>query len=195
MRIFLSVLVLIFSFQSWTKADDIRDFEIEGISIGDSLFDHFSDSEIKDVLDNITYYPNPKYGVILFEKEYFEIYEGVQIHFQSKDKKIIVHGIDGNLYFENDMSKCYEKKNEIVNDLKIIFSDVDIFNQKQNHSADKTGNSKSDQTIFSLKNEEVIVVSCTDWSKALNAKGWTDELKVSILSNALVEFINNEAYN
>ena len=93
------------------------------------------------------------------------------------------------------MSKCYEKKNEIVNDLKIIFSDVDIFNKKKNHSADKTGNSKNDQTIFSLKNEEVISVSCTDWSKALNAKGWTDELKVSILSNALVEFINNEAYN
>ena len=37
MRIFLSILILIFSFQSWTKADDIRDFEIEGISIGDSF--------------------------------------------------------------------------------------------------------------------------------------------------------------
>ena len=40
MRIFFTVLVLIFGFQSWTKADDIRDFEIEGISIGDSLLDY-----------------------------------------------------------------------------------------------------------------------------------------------------------
>ena len=47
MRIFLTVLVLIFSLQSWTKADDIRDFEIEGISIGDSLLDHFSKSNIE----------------------------------------------------------------------------------------------------------------------------------------------------
>ena len=31
MRKFLTVLVLIFSLQSWTKADDISDFEIEGI--------------------------------------------------------------------------------------------------------------------------------------------------------------------
>ena len=46
MRIFLSVLILIFSFQSLTKADDIRDFEIEGISIGDSLLDHFSIARI-----------------------------------------------------------------------------------------------------------------------------------------------------
>ena len=30
MRIFLSVLILIISFQSWTKADVIEDYEIEG---------------------------------------------------------------------------------------------------------------------------------------------------------------------
>ena len=47
MKLFLSVLILIFSLQSWTKADDIRDFEIEGISIGDSLLDFYSEKEIK----------------------------------------------------------------------------------------------------------------------------------------------------
>ena len=41
MRIFLSVLILIFGLQSWTKADDIRDFQIEGISIGDSLLEQY----------------------------------------------------------------------------------------------------------------------------------------------------------
>ena len=39
MRIFIAVLVMIFGLQSWTKADDIGDFEIEGISIGDSALD------------------------------------------------------------------------------------------------------------------------------------------------------------
>ena len=47
MRVFIAVLVLIFSLQSWTKADDISDFEIEGISIGDSLLDYFSEEEIE----------------------------------------------------------------------------------------------------------------------------------------------------
>ena len=41
MRIFIAVLVLIFSFQTLTKADDIRDFEIEGMCIGDSLLDFY----------------------------------------------------------------------------------------------------------------------------------------------------------
>ena len=48
MRIFLIVILLVFSFQSWTKADDIRDFEIEGISIGDSVLEYFSEKKIKE---------------------------------------------------------------------------------------------------------------------------------------------------
>ena len=51
MRVFIAVLFLIFSFQSVTKAEDIRDFEIEGISIGDSLLDYFSEELIKNILN------------------------------------------------------------------------------------------------------------------------------------------------
>ena len=42
MKRLLLILILTFSFQTLSKADDIRDFEIEGMSIGDSLLDHFS---------------------------------------------------------------------------------------------------------------------------------------------------------
>ena len=41
MKRLLLILILTFSFQSWTKADDISDFEIEGMSIGDSLLDFY----------------------------------------------------------------------------------------------------------------------------------------------------------
>ena len=46
MRIFITVLVLIFSLQSWIKADDISDFQIEGISIGDNLINYMTKKEI-----------------------------------------------------------------------------------------------------------------------------------------------------
>ena len=46
MKRLLLIIILTFSFQSLTKADDIRDFEIEGMSIGDSLLDHFSEKNI-----------------------------------------------------------------------------------------------------------------------------------------------------
>ena len=46
MKRLLLILILTFSFQTLTKADDIRDFQIEGMSIGDSLLDYFSEDEI-----------------------------------------------------------------------------------------------------------------------------------------------------
>ena len=56
MRVFIIVLFLIFSLQTWIKADDISDFQIEGMSIGDSLLDHFTEEEINKSLIND--YPN-----------------------------------------------------------------------------------------------------------------------------------------
>ena len=62
MRILITVLVLIFSLQSWTKADDIRDFEIEGIELGDSALQFFSKNQIiKNSRDD--HYINNKYNV------------------------------------------------------------------------------------------------------------------------------------
>ena len=45
MKTFLTLFVLLFS--SSVVADDISDFQIEGISIGDNLLDYFSEDEIK----------------------------------------------------------------------------------------------------------------------------------------------------
>ena len=50
MKIFLTVIFLIFNLQSWTKADDIRDFEIEGMSIGDSLLDYYSKEKLTNFM-------------------------------------------------------------------------------------------------------------------------------------------------
>ena len=46
MKKLLLILILTLSFQTWIKADDIKDFKIEGISIGDSLLDYMTEVEI-----------------------------------------------------------------------------------------------------------------------------------------------------
>ena len=64
-----------FSFQSWAKADDIRDFQIEGISLGDSLLDFYTKEEIDKSLPNVSYYPKSKKFKVLSEdkKNYIKI--------------------------------------------------------------------------------------------------------------------------
>ena len=71
MKRLLLILILIFSFQSLTKADDIRDFQIEGISIGDSALDYFSKSKIKKAKK---LYPDKNFKLIN-EKEFYNFLE------------------------------------------------------------------------------------------------------------------------
>ena len=49
-KLFIVLILLIIGFQSLTNADDIKDFEIEGISIGDSLLDYYSEDEINKII-------------------------------------------------------------------------------------------------------------------------------------------------
>ena len=70
MRTIIAVLVLIFSLQSLTKADDIRDFEIEGMSIGDSLLDYFNKEEINNGIRDYSY-PSGFYASG-FNKDWFK---------------------------------------------------------------------------------------------------------------------------
>ena len=53
MKRLLLILFLTLSFQTLTKADDVSDFQIEGMSIGDSLLDFYSENEIKNSIDKL----------------------------------------------------------------------------------------------------------------------------------------------
>ena len=48
MKKFFLVLIIIFSFQSLTNASEVKEFELEGMSVGDSLLDFFSKQQIKN---------------------------------------------------------------------------------------------------------------------------------------------------
>ena len=69
MKRLLLILILTFSFQILSKADEIRDFQIEGMSIGDSLLDFYTEDEIKSF--NKKYYAGSKkyYRLINYDKK------------------------------------------------------------------------------------------------------------------------------
>ena len=46
MKKLLSILIIIFSSQTLTYAEDFTDLQIEGMSVGDSLLDHFSKKKL-----------------------------------------------------------------------------------------------------------------------------------------------------
>ena len=57
----LLTLFIVSSYCNFAKSDDIKDFQIEGISIGDSLLKFASEKEIKLSISNQEY-PNNKFS-------------------------------------------------------------------------------------------------------------------------------------
>ena len=93
MRNFLLILILTLSLQSWTKADDISDFEIEGISIGDSLLNFYSQNQIIENIDpNVFKDTDGKFKTTGFYGSFNE-FDGIQFTFKPSDKKYIIYGI------------------------------------------------------------------------------------------------------
>ena len=133
MRALIAVLVLIFSLQSWSKADDISEFEIEGMSIGDSLLDYMTDDEINKELnkENNFYYKNKTYVTILSSQKIYEnlkIYDDLTIIIKTKnDKNFIIKGLEGKFILENkNVSECYKKQITIANDIKKLFQELNL---------------------------------------------------------------------
>ncbi len=188
MRFIILILVSILFYQSLAKADDIRDFQIEGISVGDDLLDHFTINKINNAYKNT--YPNSKkfYGLQFALNEY-ELYKYIQIHLKT-DTKYIVSSVIGGEFF-NDIKKCYKKQSIITKDLKKAFPDAEFFEGKNNYPNDPKSSFTASE--FYLSNFEFIV-TCTDWSEKAEANGSKDSLRVEISTTEFSDFIRYEAY-
>ena len=117
MRLFVAILVLILSIQSWTKADDISDFEIESMSIGDSLLSHFTKEKIeKNIRPNVFERFSDKTFVLseIQHDSKFEVYDTVQFIFKRYDKEFQIYGMTGGIWYEENISACYDKMKEIT---------------------------------------------------------------------------------
>ena len=205
MKRLLLILILTFSFQNWTKADDIRDFEIEGMSIGDSLLDFFDKEKIEIEKKN-------KYSFKYKNNEYVQIgassnksyllninsnkYDDLSIVLKTIDNTYKIYSIGGRIFCKKDIDVCKSKKKEIVKELTLFFDDnVEIINETKKHFADLTGNSNTFNTYFNFESEKgYISVSVYDWSKENNKKNIPDNLKIIMTSGEFEDFLTNVEY-
>ena len=87
MKNIIIIFLILLNLQSFTKADDIRDFEIEGMSIYDSLLDFIEINYINS--DKEYLYKSKKYYTVEVRKDY-EVFDSIQVAIKDKDKKYII---------------------------------------------------------------------------------------------------------
>jgi hypothetical protein len=189
MKKFLSIVILILTFQVPSLANDIKNFKIEGMSIGDSALDYFNEEEIKNSKRN--YYTNEEFFPSeLANLPSFKIYDAIQITYKSEDKQYKLHGIAGFIDFPKNIKNCNKKMKEIIKDVSEIFTDTKKEKYKGKHEGDLSGKSIVTKTTFRLDSGS-IEISCNDWSKEIR---YLDTLRVSIKTREFNTWLRNKAY-
>ena len=151
------LFLILFSFSAPSFADDISDFQIEGVSIGDSLLDYMSEEEIKENVGFV--YEDKKFTVSTY-KESTETYNwGILVEYKSNDQTYKIYGATGNINFSNNIESCYEKQDEIEKEISPMFNKSKI----KKFDITPTGNedgSTYKQTQFYFDGGDATSVDC-----------------------------------
>ena len=185
------IFILMLFLQSNVKANDISEYQIEGISVGESLLNFMTEEEI--INKRKSYYKD-KFVAILVRRNDLENYEYLQFVFKPNDKKYIIHSVEGHIDYPDNFQNCLKQRKIIDKELANSYLDiVEIVKQdNQTPNYDKTGKTKSFNTEYYLKDGHVRV-SCTNYSDELTKnKGWYDDLKVVVNSQEFTEFLTKD---
>tara|TARA_Y100000310_G_scaffold95390_1_gene93197 strand:- start:238 stop:801 length:564 start_codon:yes stop_codon:yes gene_type:complete len=180
MKKFLAILILILTFQTPSQADDIRDFQIEGMSVGDSLLDYFSLNEISENTNNELKIK----GVIAVnfsELPSFKTFDDVLFYLMKNDKKYIIYGISGRIYYDENIDACYRTQNEIDKELSKFFINAKRVEKPEIEGYREDPSSRIKQIFYDFVSRDYIVINCVNYKK------WSDTLEMSLITSELYD--------
>lgn len=188
-----TLIILVLLITSSVFADDISDFQIEGMSIGESALNFFNKTEIKKNSKN--YYKHKEYTPVQNDNySFFKIYDAVDFQFKTEDPNYIIQSLSGVLLYKKNIDACYPKMKLIIDELKNLFKDADFDEiQTSGHPNDPEGSegtSTITDALFYLE-DGIISVACYDYSKKHNGQ---DHLSVSIDTYEFNNWLFNKAY-
>ena len=177
MKKILGVVVLSFFLSTSAYTDNIKDFQIENISIGDSALDYFNESQIENSELDWFNYSYKEYSTSLLSGK--GIYDWFKISYKSDDEDFIIEGLVGIIVkkkYDDDecnkeldttalnISKLFKNTKKEKKQLhKVVYNPRKIF-QETNPSGKSTVTSIS----FDFIDEGKIILSCYNMDKATN---------------------------
>ena len=205
------LLILLFSLFFLSSpsvfADDISDFSIEGMSIGDSLLDYMTEDEILEGIELSKDY----YHYLAEPKKYSEVYlynssstyeAGLSFfvkrtptskYITNKNEKYIILSVRGMKNYVEDLKSCIQKRNEIVEELSMLFPNQQKTEGFFKHAADPSGKSIIDAVYFKFDSGDEIEISCDNFEETLRInKNWTEGLSVAIDSQEIISWLETK---
>ena len=188
------LFLILFSFLTPSFADDISEYQVEGISIGDSLLDRLSKEEIITEIESnksAYNYLTDEFGeAYLYGK--FEIYDWLSFLVKPKDKNYIIYFIKSSIKYDDKMKQCYVKQKEIVEEFSLLYKNTRKVEETAVFPWDPTGKSNVRYTQFTFDSGDAITVSCKEYEKSLKIKNnWKDSLSVAVSKKEVEDWLKN----
>ena len=124
MKQLLAIIILSLCFITPSQADDVRDFEIEGISLGDSALKYFSQENLETNISNPPNLKNSLYDQSCFDN-YGDTYDRICITYKKNSKKKIINSIQAQIIYNRAaIPTCKKKQKEIDKEFSLIFKNL-----------------------------------------------------------------------
>ena len=188
MRFFISIIVLIFSLQSLSKANNISEFQIEGISIGDSLLDYYTLKNIKS--KKKLFYPKSKKHYLIEFTDNLVKYDSIGIHVKENDNEYKITSIKGVIFFDKKLKKCKKKMKQVEKDVSNFLNIEKELYEEKNYPDDR---GKGYIIEFHLSNDR-LRIWCVDFFKKAEKLGSVDNLAISIEPHDFSKWLKKEAW-
>ncbi len=200
MRLLFSFIILILSLQSWSNADEISDFQIDGYSLNESLLNFYSKKDLKDNWKrekNNYGFKSKKYFKFAFEIKNPGLYEGkIVIYTLRKDKKYKIQSITAFAYYPYNIEKCYEDQLTLSKEFETVFANTkkDIYEYENKH--DPHGQSTEKDIIFLFDDRSEAGIACIDWGeKYTKQNSAEDHMQVFLDTKGYAQWLKGPAYN
>jgi hypothetical protein len=204
-KIFFLVFLLI-QFQNISLADDIQKFKIEGMSIGDSALDYFSEVQLEDNEQGWHNYSYKEYSTSLMAGK--GDYDWFLISYNNNDENFVIAALVGGLAKNNYKKKeCNNKMDAVALNVSELFKNIKQENKKKYKlTADAsrkypfTGKSQLTSKSFNFPDGGEIILACYYMDKEANKNSnfmmstlnQKDSFRINVRSHVFVNYLKKE---
>jgi len=166
---FLIISILIF--QNLSLADNIKNFKIEGMKLGDSALDYFSESQLEDYEQGWHNYNYNEYSTSYMSGK--GIYNWFLVSYKNDDNNFIIEGLVGGLEKSNyDIKECNNNLDVTALNISELFKNTPQEEKKSYELAQDavrtypfTGKSTVTSLSFNFLDGAKIILACYDMKK------------------------------
>ena len=179
------LFLILFTLPTPSQADDIRDFQIEGMSIGDSFLNYLSKSEIENNKVFEVEQKTNKEVARYYIRENTGDYNIITVSFKTDDKQYKIIELSGFIYAS--YGECKKKRESIDKETRLLFKNL-TRNATGDHKHYLDKSTKVNHIVYQFSNNGYISLTCYDWSKK---SGYNDQLRLEIYSNEYLEWLKS----